>query len=89
MEQLLPIAICNVLPNNVTTVIVELCFFFRQLCGKPLSQLDLDKLESPMIQTLCQLEMLFPSTFFTIMVHVYQLEKFCENTFHLHYNTTH
>jgi len=70
MKQLLPIAIRNVLPNNVTVVIVELCFFFRQLCGKSLSQLDLDKLESRMIQTLCHLEMLFPSTFFTIMVHL-------------------
>jgi len=41
MEQLLPIAIRNVLPNNVTVVIVELCFFFRQLCGKSLSQFKL------------------------------------------------
>jgi len=45
-------------------------FLFRQLYGKSLSQLDLDKLESRMIQTLCHLEMLFPPTFFTIMVHL-------------------
>ncbi|XP_068495089.1 uncharacterized protein [Phaseolus vulgaris] len=70
MEQLLPIAIRNVLPNNVTAVIVEMCSFFRQLCGKSLSQFDLNKLESRMIQTLCHLEMLFPPTFFTIMVHL-------------------
>ena len=29
MEHLLPVAICNVLPNNVTSVLVELCSFFR------------------------------------------------------------
>jgi len=34
MEQLQPIAICNILPNNVIIVIIELCSFFRQLCGK-------------------------------------------------------
>jgi len=70
MEQLLPIVIRNVLPNNVSAVVVELCTFFRQLCAKTLSQSDLDKLESRMIQTLCHLEMLFPPTFFTIMVHL-------------------
>jgi len=70
MEHLLPIAIRNLFPNNVTVVIVELCSFFRQLCGKSLNQLDLEKLECRMIQTLCHLEMLFPPTFFTIMVHL-------------------
>jgi len=70
MEQLLPIAIRNVLLNNVIAVVVEMCSFFQQLCGKSLSQLDLHKLESRMIQTLCHLEILFPPTFFTIMVHL-------------------
>jgi len=70
MEQLLPIAVRKVLPNNVTAVIVELCSFFRQLCGKNLSVLDLEKLETRMIETLRHLEMLFPPTFFTIMVHL-------------------
>ena len=50
--------------HNVTIVVVELCSFFWQLCVKTLSQSDLDKLESCMIQTLCHLEMLFPPTFF-------------------------
>ncbi|XP_068498546.1 uncharacterized protein [Phaseolus vulgaris] len=70
MEHLLPIAIRNVLPNNVTAVIVELCSFFRQLCGKSLSQTELDKLQSRIIETLCHMEMLFPPTFFTVMVHL-------------------
>jgi len=52
MEQLLPIVIHNVLPNNVIEVVVELCSFFRQLCVKTLSQSDLDKLESRMILSL-------------------------------------
>jgi len=63
MEQFLPITIRNVLPNNMTTVVVEMCSFFWQLCGKSLSQFDLNKLKSRMIQTLYHLEMLFPPTF--------------------------
>jgi len=70
MEHLLPISIRNVLPNNVTVVVVELCSFFRQLCGKSLSQTELDKLQFRIIETLCHMEMLFPPTFFTIMVHL-------------------
>jgi len=52
MEQLLPIVVRNVLLNNVIAMIVELCSFFQKLCGKSLSQLDLHKIESRMIQTL-------------------------------------
>jgi len=37
MEQLLPIDIRNIFANNVITVVVELCSFFRQLCAKTLS----------------------------------------------------
>ena len=70
IEQLLPIAIRNLLPDNVTAVLIELSSFFRQLCAKSLSLLDLDKLQSRIILTLCHLEMLFPPSFFTIMVHL-------------------
>ncbi|KAK7281307.1 hypothetical protein RIF29_09160 [Crotalaria pallida] len=70
MEHLLPLAIRNVLPDKVTAVLIELCSFFRQLCSKTLNPLDLDKLQSRIILTLCHLEMLFPPSFFTIMVHL-------------------
>ena len=70
MEQLLPLAIRNVLPDNVTAVLIELCSFFRQLCAKSLSLSDLDRLQDRIILTLCHLEMLFPPSFFTIMVHL-------------------
>ncbi|KAI5437988.1 hypothetical protein KIW84_023934 [Lathyrus oleraceus] len=42
MEQLLPFSICNLLPNNVTTVLVELCSFFRVLSGKCLNLTQAD-----------------------------------------------
>nr|XP_009776780.1 PREDICTED: uncharacterized protein LOC104226462 [Nicotiana sylvestris] len=70
MEQLLPIAIRNVLPNQVVATLVELSSFFRHLCLKSLSLSDLEKLQNRIVETLCHLEMLFPPSFFTVMVHL-------------------
>ncbi|XP_057760053.1 uncharacterized protein LOC130980381 [Arachis stenosperma] len=70
MQQLLPIAIRNVLPDKVTAVLIELSSFFQQLCSKSLSLTELEKLQPRIILTLCHLEMLFPPSFFTIMVHL-------------------
>ena len=70
MEQLLPLAVRNVWPDNVTAVVVELCSFFRQLCGKSLNISELDKLQQRIVVTLCHLEMIFPPSFFTVMVHL-------------------
>ena len=38
-------------------------FIFQQLYGKSLSQTDLDKLQSRIIETLCHMEMLSPPTY--------------------------
>ncbi|XP_075092876.1 uncharacterized protein LOC107767581 isoform X5 [Nicotiana tabacum] len=70
MEQLLPIAIHNVLPNHVVAVLVEFSSFFRHLCLKNLSLSDLEKLQDRIVITLSHLEMLFPPSFFTVMVHL-------------------
>ena len=70
IEQLLPIAICNVLPNQVIDVLVELCSFFRHIYGKVLSVDDLDRLQGRIVLTSCHTEMLFPPSVFTMMVHL-------------------
>jgi hypothetical protein len=70
MEQLLPLAIRTTLPNEVSAVLIELCSFFRQLCGKVLKVEDLEKLQNQIVLTLCHMEMLFPPSFFTVMVHL-------------------
>nr|XP_029144822.1 uncharacterized protein LOC112708962 [Arachis hypogaea] len=41
MQQLLPIAIRNVLPDKVTAVLIELSSFFQQLCSNSLSLTEL------------------------------------------------
>ena len=70
MEQLLPLALRNLLPEKVNAVLVELCSFFRQLCGKSLNPIELDKLQERIVLTLCHMEMLFPPSFFTVMIHL-------------------
>jgi hypothetical protein len=55
MEQLLPLAIRTTLPNEVSAVLIELCSFFRQLCGKVLKVEDLEKLQNQIVLTLCHM----------------------------------
>nr|KYP46553.1 hypothetical protein KK1_031844 [Cajanus cajan] len=70
MEQLLPLAIRKALPKQVCSVLIDLCSFFRQLCNKVLQVDELDQLQSRVVITLCHMEMLFPPSFFTVMVHL-------------------
>ena len=70
IEQLLPLSIRNVLPSQVSTILIDVCSFFKLLCAKVLDPKDLDKLNERTKLTLCHLEMLFPPSFFTVMVHL-------------------
>ncbi|XP_027941160.1 uncharacterized protein LOC114194957 [Vigna unguiculata] len=70
MEQLLPLAMRNTLPKEVCSILVDLCMFFRQLCNKVLRMDELDQLQSRVVLTLCYMEMLFPPSFFTVMIHL-------------------
>jgi ssDNA-binding Zn-finger/Zn-ribbon topoisomerase 1 len=70
MQQLLPVALRGSLPDRVTSVIIELCNFFKQICSKILNVDFLAQLESRIVLTLCQLETIFPPSFFTIMMHL-------------------
>ena len=70
IEQLLPFAIWGFLPKNVYEPLVELSMFFRNLCAKNITQEELDILQRRIPYTLSKLEMVFPPTFFDIMVHL-------------------
>nr|XP_033511982.1 uncharacterized protein LOC104096129 isoform X1 [Nicotiana tomentosiformis]XP_033511983.1 uncharacterized protein LOC104096129 isoform X2 [Nicotiana tomentosiformis] len=70
LEQLLPLAIRNVLPDHVVAVLVDFCSFFRALSSKTLNLLELDKLQERIESILCHIEILFPPSFFTVMVHL-------------------
>ncbi|XP_029128611.1 uncharacterized protein LOC109806195 [Cajanus cajan] len=70
MQQLLPVAIRNILPSSVRVAITRLCLFFNAICNKVIDPVKLDELENEAITILCQLEMYFPPSFFDIMVHL-------------------
>ena len=70
MEQLLPLAMRNTLSKEVCYVLIDLCLSFRQLCNKVLKINELNQLQSRVVLTLCLMEMLFPPSFFTVMVHL-------------------
>lgn len=70
MQLLLPLALRDSMNDKVASVLIELCDFFRDLCCKTLYVHELEKLQSKLVITMCNLEKIFPPTFFTIMVHV-------------------
>ncbi|XP_059316109.1 uncharacterized protein LOC132066941 [Lycium ferocissimum] len=70
LEQLLPLAIRGVVPNNVYDAITELSIFFRELCSKTLRVDVLDQLAAQIPITLSKLEKIFLPTFFDVMVHL-------------------
>ncbi|GKV13761.1 hypothetical protein SLEP1_g24743 [Rubroshorea leprosula] len=70
MEELLPVAIRGSLPKRVASIIIELCHLFKCLCTKVLKKSDVDELKSQSAIILCEMEKIFPPSFFTVMVHL-------------------
>ncbi|KAK1415823.1 hypothetical protein QVD17_31611 [Tagetes erecta] len=70
MQQLLPIALRNVLPKHVRYPVMKLCRYYKQLCSKVLNPNDLVRMENEIGKILCDLERIFPPSFFDVMVHL-------------------
>ena len=70
MQQLLVVAIRDILPNNVKLAITRLCFFFHAICSKVVDPVKFDELQNEAAIILGQLEMYFPPAFFDIMIHL-------------------
>ena len=64
MQQLLPIALRSILPDQVKYAIIRLCFFFNSLCTTVVDVTKLDQMEEDIVLTLCLLEKCFPPSFF-------------------------
>ncbi|KAG8491052.1 hypothetical protein CXB51_014206 [Gossypium anomalum] len=69
MQDLLPIALRCCMSKNVTSCIIELSNIMKAICGKVLNVEELEKVQDRAALTLCNLEKIFPPSFFTIMVH--------------------
>jgi hypothetical protein len=70
MQQLLPIALRQSLPDKVVRPLVEISAFFRGICSTKLTQDEMERLQGDVCITLCKLEQVFPPGFFTSMVHL-------------------
>jgi hypothetical protein len=70
MQQLLPIALRQSLPDKVVRLLVDMSAFFRDICSTKLTQDEMDRLQGDVCITLCKLEQVFPQWFFTSMIHL-------------------
>ncbi|CAN1185414.1 hypothetical protein LINPERPRIM_LOCUS38997 [Linum perenne] len=70
MQQLLPLMIRRLLPKPVSGPLIQLCSFFKDLCSKTGEIDKLNRLKEQISLTLCQLERIFPPSFFDVMVHL-------------------
>jgi hypothetical protein len=70
IEWLLPSMVRGYVPKYVWEVLVELSFFFRQLCAKELSKKVVEELEKVAPLLRCKLEKIFPPGFFLSMQHL-------------------
>ena len=66
----LPIAIRAINPVFLKMAITRLCYFFNKISEKVIIRDELESLQKFAAETLSQLEMCFPPSFFDIMVHL-------------------
>lgn len=70
MQQLLPIALRGISQREVSDALTDLCHFFLDLCSKTSSSDHFYNLGQQIVGVLCRLEMIFPPSFFDIMIHL-------------------
>lgn len=70
LQKLLLLVVCHILPEDVVIPLIELSRFFNELCSKELEVTEIEKLCNSIGETLCRLEMIFPPSFFDIMMHL-------------------
>jgi hypothetical protein len=64
MMVFLAIAIRAINPVHVKVIITCLCYFFNTVLQKVIGRKELNDLRAYMIETMCMLEMCFPTSFF-------------------------
>ncbi|KAI5666819.1 hypothetical protein M9H77_16672 [Catharanthus roseus] len=70
IQQLFPLALRKLLPKIVRSSLLWFCRYLKTLCSKIPEPRDIAKLEKEIAETLCQLERIFPPSFFDVMVHL-------------------
>ncbi|XP_020876240.1 uncharacterized protein LOC110227178 isoform X1 [Arabidopsis lyrata subsp. lyrata] len=70
MQRLLPFAMAELLPRNVHEAIAGIGTFFRDLCTRTLTEEGIHQLDNNIVILLCNLEKIFPPSFFDVMEHL-------------------
>ena len=70
IQQLLPVALCSILPKHVRYTISRLCIFFNQFCLKVVDVPKLNEVHNELVVMLCLLEKYFSPSVFDIMLHL-------------------
>ncbi|GJT32647.1 zinc finger, PHD-type containing protein [Tanacetum coccineum] len=70
MQRLLPYGLQQYLPPDIAKPLINLCLFFKIICSQTLMADDMLKAQSKVIDILCNLELIYPPTFFDIMIHL-------------------
>jgi len=60
----------QILPEEVVIALIQLSRFFNAICSKELVEEEMDTLSTSIRETLCRLEMIFPPSFYDIMIHL-------------------
>jgi hypothetical protein len=55
---------------GIWDALMEISHFFRDICSNKFQIQHIERLETNIIQTICKLEMMFPSSFFNSMKHL-------------------
>ncbi|XP_065860347.1 uncharacterized protein [Euphorbia lathyris] len=86
LQRLLPIAANGFLNKDLYHVLFGLSHFFKELCAKALDKSVLNRLHKDIVLILCKLELIYPPSFFVIMVHLaIHLSHEVELGGHVHY----
>ncbi|XP_040999481.1 uncharacterized protein LOC121245474 [Juglans microcarpa x Juglans regia] len=70
MQRLLPAAVGGYLRKDISLTLIEFSNFFRELCAQTLDRNLLKQPDSDIVNILYKLEMIFPPSFFDVMVHL-------------------
>ncbi|GKE27599.1 zinc finger, PHD-type containing protein [Tanacetum coccineum] len=70
MQRLLPYGLQNFLTDKIAKPIIELCSLFKQIYSTNLMEDDMLKAQIKVVDIMCDLELIYPSALFDIMIHL-------------------
>nr|GEW23125.1 hypothetical protein [Tanacetum cinerariifolium] len=70
MQRLLPYGLHQYFPDEVAKPIIKLCSFFMKVFFVTLMENDMLKVQSKVVNILCNLELIYPPAFVDIMIHL-------------------